>query len=298
MSATLLSYAISANQSPIQVSPQTGDASIVTLMIVVSNSTHKLIDCQSISFSFLQGTDAKDFFSDSTGIGTSAPTGWNVTQNGSLFTATPATSKDGQIGATGLTFVLSNIKVNEQVGTTDVTITEVTTNNEGTLAYLLAKFPIEFTVGQLKANPLSVNQGDSTTLSWNCSPGAAYALQYLNVNEEVVITETIDGQPLPAVGSYTVENLQSNPTIFYLIVTLSVAGQNQPLVFDSWFPVAVAIPNVKINSFAASTQTVDYPGDSVTFTWDVTAATQVQLNSILNFSLKKTPLHKPGPKLA
>lgn len=278
MSDTLLSYAISANQSPIQVSPQTGDPSIVTLMIIVSNSTHKLIDCQSISFSFLQGTDAKDFFSDSTGIGTAAPTGWNLTQNGSLFTATPATSEAGQIGAVGLTFVLSNIQVNQQVGTTDMTITEDTTGNTGTLAYSLAKFPVEFTVGQLKANPISVNQGDSTTLSWNCSPGATYALQYLNGNQEVTITETIDGQPLPAVGSYTVENLQANPTIFYLIVTLTVAGQSQPLVFDSWFPVAVAIPNVKINSFTASTQTVDYPGDSVTFAWDVTAAAQVQLN--------------------
>lgn len=278
MSDVLLSYAISANQSPIQVSPQTGEPSIVTLMIVVSNSTHKLIDCQSISFSFLQGTDAKDFFSDSTGIGTSAPTGWNLTQDGALFTATPATSEAGKIGAAGLTFVISNIQVNQQVGTTDITITEVTTGNNGTLAYLLAKFPVEFTVGQLKANPISVNQGDSTTLSWNCSPGATYALQYLNGNEEVTITETTDGQPLPAVGSYTVENLQANPTIFYLIVTLTVAGQDQPLVFDSWFPVAVAIPNVKINNFTASTQTVDYPGDNVTFTWDVTAATQVQLN--------------------
>ncbi|HEY0319606.1 MAG TPA: hypothetical protein VGC66_01415 [Pyrinomonadaceae bacterium] len=278
MSDTLLSYAISANQSPIQVSPQTGDPSIVTLMIVVSNSTHQLIDCQSISFDFLEGTNAKDFFPDSTGIGTAAPKGWNLTQSGSLFTATPATSEAGQIGSIGLTFVLSNIQVNEQVGTTDITITEVTTDNTGTLDYLLAKFPVEFTVGQLKANPISVNQGDSTTLSWNCSPGATYALQYLDVNEQVTITETTDGNLLPAVGSYTVENLQANPTIFYLIVTLTVAGQNQPLVFDNWFPVAVAIPNVQINSFTASTQTVDYPGDSVTFTWDVTAATQVQLN--------------------
>ncbi|MCA1558631.1 MAG: hypothetical protein LC731_08850, partial [Acidobacteria bacterium] len=215
MSDVLLSYAISANQSPIQASPQTGDTSIVTLMIVVSNSTHKLINCQSISFSFLQGTDAKDFFSDSTGIGAAAPTGWNLTQNGALFTATPATPEAGQIGATGLTFVLSNIKVNQQVGTTDMTITEDTTDNTGTKDYWLAKFPPEFTVGQLTANPVSVNQGDSTTLSWNCSLGATYALQYLNVNEQVTITETTDGQPLPAVGSYTVENLQSNPTIFY-----------------------------------------------------------------------------------
>lgn len=39
MSDPLLTYAVSASQSPIQASPQTGDTSIVTLMIIVSNST-------------------------------------------------------------------------------------------------------------------------------------------------------------------------------------------------------------------------------------------------------------------
>lgn len=281
MSNTLLSYAVSANELPIQASPQTGDPSIVTLLIVVSNSTHQLINCQSISFGFLEGTGAKDFFSDSTGIGTSAPTGWSIKQDGALFTATPDTTKDGEIGATGLTFSLSNIKVNNQPGTTGMTITEVTSGNTGTLSYPLAKFPPQFQVGQLTANPVSVKQGESTTLSWSCSPGATYALRYVDVNGHTVnITQTKDGHPLPAVGSYTIDNLQVNPTIFYLIVTLQIPGQDQPVVFDSWFPVTVSIPIVKINSFTASTQTVKYPGDNVTFTWDVTAATQVQLNGV------------------
>jgi hypothetical protein len=37
---------------------------------------------------------------------------------------------------------------------------------------------------------------------------------------------------------------------------------------------------VQINSFGASTTRVSMPGDEVTFTWDVTAATQVQLNGV------------------
>ena len=280
MSDTLLSYAVSANQSPIQASPQGGDPSLLTLLIVVSNSTHQLINCQSISFSFAQGTDAKDFFSDSTGIGITAPTGWKLTQDGSLFTATPDTTENGEIGGSALTFVLSDIQVNEQPGTTQMTITENTTNNSGTLDILLAKFPPQFIVGQLKANPLMVEQGGSTTLSWNCTGGATYALQYLAADGHTLIniTETTDGKPLPAVGSYTIDNLQVNPTIFYLIVTLMVNENDPPLVFNSWFPVTVLIPSVQINSFTASTQTVQYPGDQVTFTWDVTAATQILLN--------------------
>jgi hypothetical protein len=253
----------------------------VTLLIVVSNGTHKLINCQSISFGFLEGVNAKDFFSDSTGISTTVPEGWSIKQEGATFTATPDTTQAGEIGANGLTFSLSNIKVNTEPGTTDMTITEVTSGQTGTLDYSLAKFPPQFQVSQLTANPVSVNQGESTTLSWNCSPGGVYALQYVDGEGGTVnITETKDGHPLPAVGSYTIDNLQVNPTIFYLIVTLNLTGQNEPLVFDSWFPVTVTIPLVKINSFTASTQTVEYPGDMVTFTWDVTAATQVQLNGV------------------
>jgi hypothetical protein len=96
----------------------------------------------------------------------------------------------------------------------------------------------------------------------------------------VTITQTTakPPQPLPPVGSYTVGNLQVNPTIFYLIVTLQIAGQNQPVIFSRMFPVTVSIPPVQINSFTASTQMVNYPGDEVTLSWDVTAATQVQLN--------------------
>src|SRR5215210_8892610 len=114
VSAPLLNYIVYTTPDPLQASPQTGDPSLATLTIVVSNSKAQAVDCQSIEFSFLEGTNARDFFSDSTGIGTSAPTGWSLTQSGSVFTAKPGTAQDGEIGPDGVVFILSNIQVNDQ----------------------------------------------------------------------------------------------------------------------------------------------------------------------------------------
>ncbi|HEX8174278.1 MAG TPA: hypothetical protein VF543_04055 [Pyrinomonadaceae bacterium] len=280
MSDTLLSYAISANQDPIDVSPQTGDPSLVNLMILVSYGKGGYVDCQSISFGFLQGTNARDFFSDSTGIATSAPTGWSISQEGSLFTATPETAQDGEVGPAGLVFFISNIKVNNQPGTTEMTIVEMTTGNVGTLTYPLAKFPAQFNVGPLMANPLTIKQGQSVTLSWNGSSGATYELQYLESYDSIVtITNTKDGKALPPTGSYTIDNLQGTTT-FYLIVSAPLPGQDEPVIFQREATVSVAIPPVRINSFSASAHSVSMPGDEVTFTWEVTAAVLVQLNGV------------------
>ncbi|HEY0319610.1 MAG TPA: hypothetical protein VGC66_01435 [Pyrinomonadaceae bacterium] len=277
MSQMLLTYAVLTTPDPLQASPQTGDPSLATLMIVVSNNTHQLIDCQSLSFSFLQGTDAKDFFSDSTGIGTSAPAGWSITQDGALFTATPDTSADGKVGAAGLTFVLTNIKVNEQPGTTNMTITEVTSSNTGTLSYPLAKFPPQFFVGQLQANPVNVVEGASTTLSWSGSSGANYEIQYQDVDGNTVTIahpKNEPDQPLPSTGSYTVDDLQADPTVFTLIVTLQVDGESSSLQVQRQFVVAVS--QLTLN-FQAMPTTVGMNGVTQLI-WQTTRATSCILD--------------------
>lgn len=241
MSDALLSYIVHTNPDPLQASPQTGDPSLATLTIVVSNSKGHIVNCKSIRFSFLKGTNAKDFFVDSTGIAASHPAGWALTQNGGLFTATPDTTKDGEIGPAGLTFVLSKIKVNQQPGTTNLAITEETASHLGTLNYPLAKFPEQFTIGSLTADPPVISPGQSTTLSWSGSSDATYALEYLDKDDNTVIITHVKGdpsQPLPSTGSYTVDGLMQDTT-FYLTVTMSVPGQDQPLKAVRFFPVIV-----------------------------------------------------------
>ncbi|HEY0319608.1 MAG TPA: hypothetical protein VGC66_01425 [Pyrinomonadaceae bacterium] len=286
MADTLLTYAVQTNQDPIQASPQTGDKSSLTLMIVISNDTHKIIDCQSLSFGFLKGTDAKDLFPDATGIGTSVPKGWSIKQDGSLFTATPDPSKDGhngKIGRDGLTFVLSNIKVNEQPGTTDMTITEVTTNHTGTLSYPLEKFPPQFKIGPLTAQPLIVNEGSSTTLFWNGTGGGTYELMYADADGNTVTIMHPKGepdQPLPANGSYTIDKLEVTPVMtFYLLITLYVPGQQEPLKAQRQCTVTVKPPQPAINSFTIKANPIT-PGQPFSFTlkWDIVGAFQITAN--------------------
>jgi hypothetical protein len=279
MSLKRLSYEIYSNPTPVQASPQQGTPSLATLTIVISNSTNKVIDCRSISFAFKQGKNAKDLSTDFTGVSTNAATGWNITQSGSVFTAVPESEKDGQVGGQGLTFVLSNIKVNQQPGKTMMTITEVTTNPDNSAEFerRLEKFPTQFSVGPLVANPLTINQGESTTLSWSGSGGATYALQYRDASNNVVnITQTEDGNFLPPVGSYTIRNLQHD-TVFYLIVTLQQPGENEPPSFQREVTVTVVEPLVRILSFNANPESVSYQGEEVTLSWQVENATKLIL---------------------
>lgn len=218
-----------------------------------------------------------------TATGVAPPGGWNISHDGGVFTATPDTEADGKIGRDGLAFIFSDIEVNRQQGRTQVTVTEVTgSGNTATASFPLGKFPPDFTVGDLDADPVQVNQGDGTTLTWSGSQHATYTLTY----GDTVITETKDGQPLPATGGYTVDDLQDNPTIFHLIVTQTLPGEERPDEVQRHCPVTVLIPDVNIASFTAGRLTIYYTGSNfvsaeVDLTWNVTGAHQVLLNGNL-----------------
>jgi hypothetical protein len=244
MSTPLLTYNVTSNPDPIQASPTTGNSSLATLVIVASNSTSRIIDCKSIVFSFPVGQNAKDFSGDTTGIQTTPPSGWSIEQSSGVFTAAPDTPVAGHVGPAGLTFVFSQIKVNQQPGTFDLTVTETTATQTGVLVIPLGKFPPQFIVKPLKASPLSVGPGGSTTLTWCGSSGATYVLQY----NDVVITKTTDGQPLPAIGSYAVKDLQEDTT-FSLVVTLQGPGEGQPMVQRQCTVTVVRAQIFQFNAF-------------------------------------------------
>lgn len=278
MSDILLSYAVSTEPDPLQVSP-----TLATLTIVVSNDTHRSIDCQSIGFSFLQGTNAKDFFSDSTGIVTSVPEGWSIKQEDARFTALPDNAP-AQISADGLTFRLSNIAVNTQVGTTDMTITEVTTKGTGTLDYPLAKFPLNFEVTDFSTvQELPIDYGSIVTLKWKGTTGATYVLRYVDAEgHTVVITHVKDEptQPLPAHGTYTIENL-TRETTFYLIVTLDATIEDNPPTLERYILVDVAQPQPEIALFEGSTDITTHPW-RWTLRWDTRYADYCEMSGNVN----------------
>lgn len=288
--ALMLSYDFQTQPDPLQASPARGDLSTATLTAVVSNSTHRFIECTSITFSFPIGENAKDLSPDMTGVGVSPPDGWDISHDGGVFTATPKTVADAKIGRDGLAFFFSDVKVNRQPGRTHVIVAEAT-GSGNTASFPLAKFPPDFTVGDLNADPVQVNQGGSTTLTWSGSENATYTLKY----GDNVITETADGKPLPATGSYTADNLQDNPTVFHLIVTQTLPGEDHPDEVQRHCPVTVLIPDVNIASFTASALSVNYKGSSlvsakVNLTWEVTGAHQVLLNGDIVTGQQSTTL--------
>lgn len=241
---TLLSYSILTSPDPVQVSTPQVD-SFVKFKITVSNSSDKVIEVKSISFRLPVGTNAKDFLAKAGGH-TTAPTGWTFTPAGAVFTVKPDTPADGQVGKRGLVFVISALTVNQEPGTSRLDITEEAAQPTGRTpaplavrkrSFEVAKFPYDFTLGELKASSYSVKQGGNVTLEWNGSVGATYELKYDNV----VIRQGKDGQPLPATGSYLVENIRNNPTIFRLDVAYQPA-EGSPLPLQRLAYVWVDVP--------------------------------------------------------
>src|SRR5215469_12119827 len=283
MNETLLDYAINPTPYPIQASPSTGDPNLASLTLVVSNHSGDIITCSSISLSFTPGTNAEDFCSDPTGISSSPQTGWSVQQQSGLFTFTPDTQEKGQVGGDGLVFGLSGIKVNQQPGPFQITLDEKASDPDASppapdqirsRSWERAKFPAQFTVGDLNADPLIVESGGSTTLSWSGSGSsgnytALYEIQYVDADENKVTIDHPKGepnQPLPPVGGYTVEGLKANPTTFYLVVTVQTQGSNNPLKFTRDRPVTVTAPpppKPEVTSYTGELQ----PDGSLLFEW-------------------------------
>ena len=259
MSKTLLDYDINPTPYPIQASPSTGDPSKASLSLVVSNHSHHIITCSKIALGFRTGGNAEDFCSDATGISSSPQTGWSVQQQGGLFTFTPDTNDKGQVGGDGLVFELKGIKVNQEPGPFQITLDEEASDSDASppapdqirsRSWERAKFPAQFTVGDLNADPLIVESGGSTTLSWSGSGSsgnytALYEIQYAGADGNKVTIDHPKGQenqPLPAVGGYTVDGLKATTT-FYLLVTVQIQGSNNPLRFTRENTVTVTAPH-------------------------------------------------------
>ena len=316
MNETLLDYAINPTPYPIQASPSTGNPNLASLTLVVSNSKRHIITCSGIALTLPTGANAKDFCSDATGIFSTLPTGWSVKQQGGLFTFTPDTNDKGQVGKDGLVFGLSGIKVNQEPGSFQITIAEEASDPDASppapdqprsRSWQLTKFPSQFTVGDLNADPFIVGSGGSTTLSWSGSGSsgnytALYEIQYADADGNKVTIDHPKGetdQPLPPIGGYTVDGLKATTT-FYLLVTVQIQGSNNPLEFTRERTVTVTAPHPPkplVTSYTGELQ----PDGSLLLKWttqpdhDVTvtlkpAISPMDFQGTGQFSVQKPPL--------
>ena len=245
--------------------------SIASLTVIVSNSGTERVECSSITVSLLVGTAAKDFASDATGIGTVRPDGWNASVSGGSIIFQPASPV--LIGKDSLTFVVTDITVNEQPGATAVSVIEVASvagqpAQTGRIAISLAKFPAGFTLSGPVADPLVVASGGGSTISWTGS-AASYTLTYdAGTGAPVVVPG------LPASWSYTASGLIGpQPVIFTLGVKVPVPGADQPVSLQRQVGVTIEPVAPTITRFTASLS-----HEQVSFRWATQNAVSCQID--------------------
>ena len=111
------------------------------------------------------------------------------------------------------------------------------------------KFPPQFTVSALTADPPAVPSGGTTMLIWTGTPPSAtapasYTISYNPGTGPVT-------EPVGTTGPYTSVPLTQTPVVvFTLEVSITVAGQDAPLVVQRQATVQVDVPPPVIQQFS------------------------------------------------
>lgn len=207
---TLLGYAVTTGPDQLQVSPPDGNPSYGAVTIVVSNpSTTTPVVVKEIQFSVPIGPNATDLTGAAAASGilvTAAPSAkWKIAQTAAgVFTAAPAGGQ-ATITGSGLAFRLSNIVVNQQVGTSVLTVRETSAAAPAgkpgdpavsTTSLPLPKFPYGFFVSDLTASAPRVTNGDTVTLTWAGSDGPTYTILFGAESADVSTVRTWTSPPL------------------------------------------------------------------------------------------------------
>lgn len=251
-SDTLLSYVMLTSPDPLQASAKNS-----SLTLVVSNPGGRIVTVTSLVVTLPVGTNAKDLTADATGVQTQPAAGWQAVNAAGTITLTPTGT--GEIGPDGVTFVFASITVNDQAGLCAITIDETASSpshaaEDRTATVGLPKFPTQFQVGDLQAQPLDVPSGGSTTLMWTGTP-ATYTLQYQPADEGEPVSVTVGNA-----GPYTATKLtRSGQVTFTLVVQVPVPGFDHPLTVQRQVSASVETlslavqaepPSVGVNGLA------------------------------------------------
>lgn len=238
-SAPLLAYAIVPAPEPL-----TASFPGANLALIVSNPGTTVVNCTQIIISLPVGVNAKDLTTDATGIQTLVPGGWAAAQEGGIFTLTPDTPADGDIGAQGLEFLFTNIQVNSQPSAEcPIVIVETAASYPQpslvrSQTFTLVKAEAGFTLSDLTANPLEVPSSTTTTLQWSGSASTVtipvtYTMIYNSGTESV--SKSVSNS-----GPYTSDPLTQTPSVtFTLQAAVTLAGQTEPLIVQKQIAVNV-----------------------------------------------------------
>jgi hypothetical protein len=237
----LLSYGITTNPDPLQASPASGNPSISSIVVTVSNNTMYPIYCNKLTFSFPIGTDSQDLTAVSAGIQVSANSSdkWQISvTSAGVFTATPIIPDNNEITIDGLSFQIYNIQTNNQVGTFNFDVEENSSTysnkdfSDKYNTYSLAKFPYGFYVNNFAASSPMINDGATVILTWLGSDQASYTIFYNTTSVDVT-----------NVRSWTSPKL-NNTTTFSLVASVQENGET----VDTYLYVTVIVANPELQA--------------------------------------------------
>jgi YVTN family beta-propeller protein len=273
--STVLDYSIITNPDPLQIS-STGSISIT-----VSKAVSPAVQCTSLVFSVSVGDAAADLTANPSAIETQCPSDqWSEKSDGAgTFTFTYL--GNSEIGKDGLLFVLSNIAVNDQVGTSYLSITENLQSGTNKGALPLPKFPANFTVSDLTADSYNISPGGTVNLSWDGSSGGNYSLSY---------DGEPDGKPVsvPDAGTYPVDNLRATTTF-----TLTVTAEGGTIQLVRQCIVTVEQP--VIEEFGVVGNSIKVPiGSTFQLCWTTENADQCILGTSSNPNVSEVPANSTG----
>jgi hypothetical protein len=262
----LLDYALLTAPTPLQA------GSSANLTLTISNGSRQLVTVTSIVITLPIGTNAKDLTAG-TGFQSGTISGWNLAQSGGALTLTPTGS--GVVGADGVVVTIADVAVNDQVGTTDLFIDETAAVGSGSpgqnrTSLPVAKFPTQFSLSDLTATPPLVAYNGSVSLMWGGTnaDGATYTLDWPDAPTHPVNVTNV--------GPYQASNLTSLPETFTLQVSLTVQGQDQPLIVQKQATVQETA-HLAISQFTGTQSLMHGWTPPLGLQWQVQLATSLTL---------------------
>ena len=241
--ATALEFSLNTDPDPIRVSPSTGDVERADLVIVASRRSSEAIECNKITVTIPTGPNSPDLALDLTGIDPQTSlTDWTATTDAAAKTITFApTSGHATISRDeGITIQLMGLRINRQVGTAPLVIRVYSRlADDGdflpdTTTLDIGKFPADFYLRNLIADPLIIDNGESVKLTWEAGGVSSLRLLY----------DTTDVNVL-GLSTYPVNNV-SHTTVFYLRATVQVGNNTAERTLST--TVTIRVPDLDVGN--------------------------------------------------
>jgi len=187
---TLFTYLVVPTSVPYTDDPAT--PSTVTLLLAVANNTGKDAVCTEIDFLLPASlTTNPSSVMPSAALGTA----WTIVGDGNgKLTATPRVPSNPLAAGDSIAFIVSGVQVAQGAGIAGITVYEMTDQLRQGLIDIV-KVPPGLAITSFVANPIQVNAGNQTVLSWTTTAATTCTLSWPGGNSSVPVNGSFPVNP-------------------------------------------------------------------------------------------------------